>query len=119
MKIHVLEKNDSGYRVVVHKSTAAGNNSAGISWKNVLLGAGLNTTRMPEGTSAGQISTLEKSQILAGDVVEMEFTVLAESGGTSAVQLQAALTLLVDQQVSMYFAAFQRRYKYFGYTQDV
>ena len=119
MKIHVLEQTESGYRVIVHRPTPPGNNSAQISWKNVLIGAGLNTTRMTEGAGAGQISTLEKSQIAAGDVIELEATVRAESGGSSNMQIRDALTMLIDQQVTAHLAALQHKYKFYGYTQDV
>ena len=116
-KIHILTASQGLYDLVIHVATPAGNNSAGISWKNVIIGAGRNTTRLTEGNGAGQITTVEKASIIAGDLIEIATSVPAESGGTTAQQLTAGLDLLATARISEALALFQKQYKYFGYTQ--
>ena len=110
--IHVLTGDGSRYRAIVHLATPAGSNLAGITWKNVILGAGLNVTRMTEGAGAGQITTLEKTSIIAGDLIEIEVQMPVESGGATP----ASIDDMVAKAVAAFQAKMQREYKYYGFT---
>ncbi|MCH8292395.1 hypothetical protein IH992_14990 [Candidatus Poribacteria bacterium] len=53
-KIHILASDEKKqYRVIIHTSVPAGNNSAGKSWKDVLIGAEQNTSELIIGTKNG------------------------------------------------------------------
>lgn len=113
--LHVLEGDGIRYRVVAHTTTPVGNNAAGISYKDCILSAGLNTTVMPEGTGAGQITTAEKNQIVAGDVIEMVFTVEVPETGTAPNKLAAVQNAVATKQAD-YLSSLNLRFRYFGYT---
>lgn len=108
--VHVLESNGEHVRVVVHQAVPAGSNTSSITWKNVVLGAGLNKTVLVEGTGAGQILTAEKATILTGDVVEMDLQVPLFSGGVTVGQINAVIT----DAVSAWIRDFKARYKHYG-----
>jgi hypothetical protein len=108
--LHILDQDNGQFRCVAHQPVPAGSNTAGVAWKNVILGAGLNVTSMTEGALPGQISTAEKAQIVAGDVVEAAFTIPLHSGGTSNAQIDAyALAEFANWRYAM-----QLKYAYFG-----
>ncbi len=114
-KIHVLTSDTSGnYQIIIHTNTPAGNNSAGISWKTAGLNSRLiGTTSMTVGTSPGQISSTEQSQIVAGTVFEIITNIPAESGGTTP----ESLNQMSDQIISQRLTDLAKQLKYFGYTQ--
>lgn len=125
-KIHILGATDEGqYRVVLHFNMPPGNNSAGLTWKSAYVnnwrlnhisqaGAILAPySIMEEGTGPGQITTAERNQVIAGDVIEIVASIRAESGGTTA----ASLTAMADQIIAETQARLARELKYFGYTQ--
>ena len=108
--LHILDQDNGQFRCVAHQPVPAGSNTAGVAWKNVILGAGLNVTSMIEGALPGQISTAEKAQIVAGDVAEAAFTVPLHSGGTSNAEIDAwALREFAEWKNKM-----QLKYAYFG-----
>ncbi len=113
--LHVLEGDGIRYRVVAHVATPAGNNSANVSWKNCILASGMNTTILTEGSGAGQITTAEKNQIIAGDVIEMVFTVEVPETGTNPNK-QAAVQTAVAKMQTDYLASLALRFRYYGYT---
>jgi len=108
--LHILDQSNGQFRCVAHQAVPAGSNTAGVTWKNVLLGAGLNVTSMTEGMLPGQISTAEKAQIVAGDVVEAAFTIPLHSGGTDNAKIDAyALS-----EFNNWVANVADKYAYFG-----
>ena len=108
--LHILDQDNGQFRCVAHQPVPAGSNTAGVTWKNVILGAGLNVTSMTEGVLPGQILTAEKAQIVAGDIVEAAFTVPLHSGGSTNAQIDAyALQKFGDWRDAM-----QLKYAYFG-----
>lgn len=113
--LHVLEGDGIRYRVVAHTNTPNGNNSANNSWKNCILSAGLNTTVLSEGTGVGQITTAEKNQVVAGDVLEMVFTVDIPTVGTTNNKLAAVQNAVAKMQAD-YLAQLQERFRFYGYT---
>lgn len=112
--LHVLEIGGDKVRCVCHIATPAGNNSAGISWKNIVLGAGLNKTVMTEGSGAGQITTVEKNSIISGDLLEIVLNFKVPSG--TGPQKSAALDAVFAKMASQYLSDLQYQYQYFGLT---
>ncbi len=108
--LHILDQDNGQFRCVAHQPIPAGSNTAGVTWKNVILGAGLNVTSMVEGGLPGQIAPTEKAQITAGDIVEAAFTVPLHSGGTSNTQIDAYAL----QMFGAWRDAMQLKYAYFG-----
>lgn len=108
--VHFLEQSNGVVHVVVHQAVPSGSNAAGVTWKNVILGAGLNTSKMTTGTLGGQITSTELATITAGDVVEIDLRVPIFSGGSTAGQINA----LITQAVNNWKADFQGKYNYFG-----
>lgn len=94
--IHVLAADRSGlFSCVLHVAVPTGSNAAGTTWKDAFLASGRSgRTVMTEGLLAGQITTAEKAQIAAGDIVEFVFEMNAERGGGTLADVQA--TLLAD-----------------------
>jgi hypothetical protein len=113
--LHVLEGDGIRFKVVAHTAVPAGNNTAGNSWKSCLIAAGMNTTILPEGTGVGQITTAEKNQIIAGDVIEMVFTVEVPTVGTNPNKLAAVQNAVAKMQTD-YFAALSDKFRFYGYT---
>lgn len=110
-QIHILESDGNGvYRAVLHGNTPAGNNGAGVAWSTVLVNAGLAVTVLPEGAGPGQITTVEKSQVLAGALMEVVTRLRVESGGGGAASIDdmAATALTAARQ------EFTRKYNRFG-----
>lgn len=113
-KIHVLKNIGSGmYEVVVHTPMPGGNNSAGFSWQSVWVNAGYNTTRLTTGVGPGHISALEAADVADGSVIELFFTMPAESGGATPQSLNE----MVDAFVQERLANLAQTLKYYGYTQ--
>lgn len=109
-KLHVLACDDKGvYRGVVHYATPAGSNSVGVSWKAAALAAGLaGTTSLVEGTGPGQITTAEKAQVVAGDVIEIPISLVSETVGGAGAEADAA--------ISNHQRHLAKVLKYFGFT---
>jgi hypothetical protein len=108
--LHVLDQTNGIYRCVVHRPTPAGNNSAGVSWRDVIKAAGLNATTLAEGTLPGQITTAEKDQVIAGDVFEVALSIALRAGGSENAQIDAAALAAHQQAV----AALAEKYAWFG-----
>lgn len=113
--LHVLEGDGIRFRVVVHTAVPVGNNTAGNSWKNCLISAGMNTTVLTEGVGVGQITTAERNQIIAGDVIEMVFTVDVPTVGTNGNKLAIVQAAVAKMQAD-YLAQLTNRFQFFGYT---
>lgn len=115
-KFHVLSGNNNLYQVAIHVATPAGNNSAGIAWSTCLVNSGMNKTRMTEGNGAGQITTAEKNQVLAGAVIEISYTWGDDPNWTSQQRIDDINTR-VDQATTERLAQLADQLKYYGYTQ--
>lgn len=113
--LHVLEGDGIRFRVVAHAAVPAGNNTAGNSWKSCLIASGMNTTILPEGAGVGQITTAEKNQIIAGDVIEMVFSVDIPTVGTNGNKL-AIVQAAVAKMRADYLAALASKFSFYGYT---
>jgi len=114
-KIHVLTADTTGnYKIVIHTNTPAGSNSVGISWQAAGLNSGLiGTTIMTVGTGAGQITSSENNNILAGTVFEIVSNIPAESGGATPTSLNQ----MADQIINQRLTELAKQLKYFGYAQ--
>lgn len=115
-KIHVLESDGGGnYRIIIHVAVPAGNNSAGVSWKNCVLATRVGgSTSLPVGAGPGEITQTEKDSITSGDVIEISTVIKAESGGATPESLER----MVDQEALSYKQELMARLKYYGYTKD-
>jgi hypothetical protein len=117
MKVHVLTGDGVTYTIVVHAAVPAGNNSAGFTWKQALVNAGLNTTIMQPGnpaTQPGMALQTEIDSILAGDVIEGVFAFTA--GELSGAALTAALDLQATQTLINLSARLAAQLKWYGAT---
>lgn len=112
-KIHILDRQNWNYRVILHASTPAGNNSAGKAWAGILVAIGMQTT-MAVGIGPGQIAQAEADAIAAGTTMEIATSILVESGGAT----QASLDDMVDRIIQVERQKLQAQYKYYGYTQE-
>ena len=103
MKVHVLSGGSGQYSVVAHQNTPAGNNSAGFSWSSVVVAAGLAQTRLTVGSGPGQTTQAEVNAVLAGTVLESEFTFTAPSNldaGQLATLLDAQAAVVLANQLT-------------------
>lgn len=116
MRMHVLQGNGNLYQVIVHATTPAGNNAAGISWKVALANSGMQlTSRLPTGNGAGQITVNEANQVASGDLIETELPWEDNPAWTTnerLADLNARATIAVNQTLESY----QNKLKYFGFT---
>ena len=110
MKIHILEKNNHAYRVVIHFATPAGNNSVGKSWKAVGLASGkTGSTCLKVGTEPSNITQTEYDQIITGDVIE-----IVRSVDTKATN--EAVEALADILIDEYKENISNSLKHYGHT---
>lgn len=114
-KVHVLEATGRGrYRVALHTPMPAGNNAIGVSWKSAYVAAGLAVTILPEGAGVGQITTTERNQVLAGDVIEVVTEIEEPPPGAPGA---ATITEMADKLIDERLTLLQARLKFYGYTQ--
>ena len=113
MKIFILESdNANSYKVAIHFTTPAGNNTAGMSWKACALRSGsIGTTILNVGTEPGDISQAEHDSIISGDTIEI---IRSINPG-----LDPSNTSVVDACnvcVAEYHADMARILKYYGHV---
>ncbi len=88
--ITVLERNmNNRWRVVMHFPVPAGNNTAGVSWRDALVASGIGgTTILPDGDgTGGTISTADKVKIVSGALLEhVESVRLGDGNPQSAAE---------------------------------
>jgi hypothetical protein len=91
--LHVLERVGNQYRVALHITVPTGNNSAGVSWANVLIKSGLGgDTVLADGTGTdGGISAAEKASIAGGTVLEVTDLITPPSQATTPTTINAWL----------------------------
>lgn len=107
------------WTVVMHFPVPDVNNVVGISYRTALVNSEIGSeTIMAEGVGPGQITTAEKVQIEAGELFEHLISFLAESGGTSLVELRDALRAEYARQEANMIAEVQLKLKYFGHTES-
>ena len=114
-KIHIMEQSGSDdFRVVLHFPVPSGSNSAGKTWKSVMLACGrTGSTSMTEGAGPGQITTVEKATIVAGDTFELQTSIRAmSSGGGSTAVVEGMADILINECKT----EIARTYKWYGLT---
>src|SRR5215213_4144306 len=111
-RIHILTGNGGNeFSCVVHAPTPAGNNSAGISWATALKNAGFQgASVMPIGTGAGQITTAESNSVVAGTILEAQFS-FTDNPNWTGPERTAALNAQADVQVAQLQAIYSARLK--------
>lgn len=112
MKVHILESPKTAqYNAVTHFPTPAGDNSAGMAWKDILLAVAPNLE-----PRAGDEA--EKAAIIAGDVIEVAFVIELEPSEVQPGALRASVDDLADKARAGWQPEMQRRYAYYSYAQD-
>lgn len=116
--VHILsQSSDNEFQCVIHFPAPSGSNSAGLSWKSVLLASGLaGSTRLVEGTGPGQITAAEKAQVLAGDVIEFETVLRIESGGSTSLQIGVTIDALVANALADHARKVMSQLRRYGAT---
>ena len=114
--IHVLAGGRNGvYQVVIHTTTPAGNNSAGVSWATAIVNSGRNKTILPTGNGPGQITSAEAAQITAGTVIETVMQWQDDPTFTNQQRIDD-INLRAGQLQTETLARFGAELKFFGYS---
>lgn len=117
--IHVLTGDGSQQRVVMHLPVPNTNNEVGVNYRTALVNSGLGgATTMTEGSGAGQINTVEKAKVEAGEVYEHSTTFELEGVGASTASQQAALRAAFTREKTAVVDKIQRQLKFFGHTES-
>lgn len=114
-RIHVLEGSGGFFRVVVHTSVPVGNNIVGTSWSTAIVNSSLNKTALSIGAGAGQITSVEASQISSGTVFEGIF-VFADDPRWTNVERAAQVSIKADQFQTQLQSNLSEMLKYYGFT---
>lgn len=111
-KIHILESDGNfGYKIAIHFSIPAGNNSVGMSWKECGLSNGqLGTTILEVGTTPSNITQAEYDSIIAGDIVE-----IIETVKVGVTPTNAAVNALADIRINAWQTRMVQVLKYYGH----
>jgi hypothetical protein len=115
-KIHVLQRVGYNlYQCVVHATTPAGNNAAGVAWATAIANSGRNQTSMVTGNGPGQIATAEANSVANGTVVEAQF-IYQDDPSLNATDRQTALDTMANAAVASLLTSLQEELKFFGMT---
>lgn len=119
--IHIMQgKRGDTWTAVYHFQVPATNNSIGVSWRDALVGAGLNTTILIEGTEGWQISIAELVSIVDGSVLEyVDNNVRIDSGGASGANRIAMLEAQYTKVKTQVLSDLQANLKYFGFVRNI
>ena len=102
------------FSAAFHIAIPATNNTAGCPWRTVVLRNGGGKTILPDGDGTlGTISAAEKTQILAGEIMEL---VTSGGWGAGTFPTGAQLDAIAAAIVSNYLAAMQLKYSRYGMT---
>lgn len=118
--IHVLAGDGKQlWTIVMHFAVPNVNNSVAVNYRTALVNSGLGgATSMVEGTGPGEIATAEKASIETGALYERLVSFLAESGGSSNLELQASLRQLYTREKAATIANLQKKLRYYGHTES-
>ena len=117
--MHILAGGGDTFRVATHFAVPNQDNAVGVSYRTALVNSGQGgTTSMVEGAGAGQITTVEKAQIEAGEVLEQVELLSVESGGTAPAQLRAAIQKLYASVEDRVIDQMKKQLRYFGHTES-
>jgi hypothetical protein len=110
--IHIQTLDGSEVTAILHFAIPATNNSAGMAWRAIAARV-FGKTTLPDGDGTlGTISAAEKSQIVAGSVVEQTQTFKLGQGFPTGAQMDAAFSAAQ----SAFLAALQAQYAQYGLT---
>ena len=111
--LHILSQDGREFTAAYHLAIPASNNSAGVSWRTVVLRTGGGTTTLPDGDGTeGTIAAAEKALIESGALVELVRTERWEAGWPTGAQLDA-----IHARVSAeYQSDMLARYAHYGET---
>ncbi len=105
--------------IIFHFDVPGGTNDVGVAWSTALVNSGRGgTTRMVEGTGAGQITTAEKAQIEAGTRFEYSYPLKNRDMPNTMTQAQKLQLLrhYYAQALADQIDQLQVVLAFFGYT---
>jgi hypothetical protein len=109
----------NSFEVLFHIPVPNTNNRAGVNYRTALVGSGLGgATVMTEGVAAGQITTAEKTQILAGALYEHR-EIIYTNPTESLAQLQARIDARFTVLSSTIDAQLRNRLGAWGHDRNV
>jgi hypothetical protein len=113
-RMHIMTGNGlNTFNVVCHSPTPAGNNSAGISWVTAIANGLKPVTRMAIGNGSGQITSVEATDIAAGNVIETAFQ-FDDDPNWSAPTRTTQLNLIAGDAVTRSQNELAAKLKWFG-----
>lgn len=115
-RMHILRQTSlNTYEIVVHATTPAGNNLAGVAWSTAISNSGPPASTMTVGNGPGQISTSENNQVANGSVIEVGY-IWQDDPNWNDTQRAADLKLRAQQAVAEAVTNLQARLRWFGRT---
>lgn len=114
-QVHILGGGNNIYTVVVHATTPAGSNSAGVLWTDAIKNSGKAKSVLTVGNGAGQITNNEMNQVTAGAIIEAT-TVWQDDPLWTQAQRDADLSTRSAQFIAQVIADLQAELKFFGRT---
>ena len=118
--MHILAGGGDTFRVATHFAVPNQDNAVGVSYRTALVNSGQGgTTSMVEGAGAGQITTVEKAQIEAGEVVEHVESLRIEWGpDATAADVRTFIRHFYARRSVAVLKHLQDSLKYFGHTES-
>lgn len=121
MNYHVLTGREDGnsYSVVFHIPIPNTNNRVAVNYRTALVNSGIGgTTVLPEGNGAGQITSAEKAQVVAGELYE-HVEQFDTNPGETANQIRDRIDARYTALVTAIQSRLAGRLAYFGFTRNV
>lgn len=115
--MHVLMGDGENYSVVMHFPVPPGTNLSGVPWRDALK-ASLPTTVMVEGTEKWEITTVEKTGIEAGTILERVVRVGIEPGRDTLEKVTRALRHAYKREKAELQPVMGRRFRIYGMTES-
>lgn len=113
------DEKGNAVEVIFHIPIAAGNNRAAVSYRTALVKSGLGgVTAMTEGSANGEITTAEKTQVVAGEIYEVTETFHTNPGET-ANQLRLRIDARYTELAAQVPPRLQNILSYWGYDRNV
>lgn len=121
--MHVMTGDGKSWDVIFHIAVPDANNTVGVNWRTALVNSGLGgTTQLTEGVgpelAQGRISSTEKAQVEAGELIEKRIAFRVEGNGNSLAAVRANLRTRYTRVSAAVLADLQAQLKYFGHTEE-
>ena len=123
--IHLIDGDNTDWTLVFHFPVPDVNNDVNVNYRTALINSELGLgddgrrTRLPSGTSAGQITPAEEALLDAGELFEQSVSFPIESGGTAPSELIVTAEWLYSSSRTSKTQQLQAMLRYFGFTHDL